>query len=100
MLIFDQRERLLVQKEIQRAHVASLWPPLDEPRLIQELVVRYLAYEGYVEAARAFADDVSVEAGALAISNVTSARQVEDLLEESQVVNRQSVFFSIHVESN
>jgi hypothetical protein len=35
-------------------------PPLDESTLMQELVAQFLAHDGYVDTARAFAEEVDV----------------------------------------
>jgi hypothetical protein len=44
---------------------AKLAPPLSETELIQSLVLQFLTHDGYVETARAFADEIHSEKQAL-----------------------------------
>jgi len=64
--VFDIEEKILaeqdsVNKEIAKTKTSTLRPPLDESSLIQELVAQFLAHDGYVETARAFAEEVRRE---------------------------------------
>lgn len=60
-----REERASIQSEIDNTSTASLQPPLDESTLLQELVAQFLAHDGYVETARAFAQEVATETTAL-----------------------------------
>ncbi|KAI9719237.1 MAG: hypothetical protein M1812_003567 [Candelaria pacifica] len=51
------REKMIIQQEINATSTASLQPPLDETRLVQELVAQFLAHDGYVETAKAFTQE-------------------------------------------
>ncbi|KAI5367460.1 Putative B30.2/SPRY domain, CRA domain, concanavalin A-like lectin/glucanase domain superfamily [Septoria linicola] len=53
-----EQERQNILGDIDRADVSSLHPPDDENALIHNLIGQYLAHEGYVETAKAFANDV------------------------------------------
>ncbi len=71
--------------------MTSLQPPLDETRLIQELVAQFLAHDGYVETAKAFTQEVRVESRAL--QNGQEARYKDlEAEEDHDAVNRQRKF--------
>ncbi|PPJ51286.1 hypothetical protein CBER1_08927 [Cercospora berteroae] len=53
-----EQERKNTLAELDRADVSHLHPPDDENALIHNLIGQYLAHEGYVETAKAFAKDV------------------------------------------
>ncbi len=55
----------MLENEIQKASVAQLRPPLDESALVRSLVAEYLAHEGYIASASAFAEEMQEEAGIL-----------------------------------
>ncbi|KAF2401599.1 SPRY-domain-containing protein [Trichodelitschia bisporula] len=69
--IFDidtlvQKERRIVMNEVNAANVSTLTsPPLSENQLIHKLIAQYLAHDGYIETARAFAEEVRQETQAL-----------------------------------
>ena len=54
-----------MEEEISLTSASRLHPPLDETALIQELVAQFLAHDGYVETARAFAGELEAESRAL-----------------------------------
>jgi len=68
--------------------------PLTERQLIHKLIAQYLAHDGYVETAHAFAQEVQAENEALADD---TAAEVENLRpeEDHDAVNRQSKFHFI-----
>ncbi len=78
-----------MQADIGATSVSSLHPPLDETTLIQELVAQFLAHDGYVETARAFAEEVKEENRALQNSRDTPQKDHE-AEEDVDAVNRQS----------
>ncbi|KAF2211783.1 hypothetical protein CERZMDRAFT_42740 [Cercospora zeae-maydis SCOH1-5] len=53
-----EQERQNVLADLDRADVSRLHPPDNESTLIHNLIGQYLAHEGYVETAKAFAKDV------------------------------------------
>jgi len=56
-----ERERGLLAGEISKRSTSELQPKTSETALIQQLISQYLAHEGYVETARAFAEEVQQE---------------------------------------
>ena len=75
--------------EISATNVSNLHPPLDETALLQELVAQFLAHDGYVETARAFAEEVWEECRALQNSRDTPLKDYEPE-EDIDAVHRQS----------
>lgn len=64
--VFDIGDKMLSERTkasyyISTAKVGALRPPLDEDSLIQELVAQFLAHDGYVETANAFAGEMRRE---------------------------------------
>ena len=64
--VFDIDDKMLsekasVSRDISKARVTSSRPPRDETSLIQELVGHFLAHDGYVETAKAFAEEMRKE---------------------------------------
>jgi hypothetical protein len=85
-----QDERAAMQAEIARNRV-SYKSVADETEFIHQLIGQYLAHDGYVETARAFADEAIEEARALANdddADIPYGEAVEDL----DALNRQSKF--------
>ncbi|KAL0942450.1 ran-binding protein [Colletotrichum truncatum] len=60
-------EKSRIQKEISETSTASLAPAMSETELIQALVLQFLQHDGYVETARAFAEEINAEKKALSI---------------------------------
>ncbi|KAE8452802.1 hypothetical protein EG329_013074 [Mollisiaceae sp. DMI_Dod_QoI] len=63
----SQREKKQIRQEIEATSTAKLSPPLDETELVQALILQALAHDGYVETARAFAEEVHAEKKALSL---------------------------------
>ncbi|KAK8192463.1 CTLH/CRA C-terminal to lish motif domain-containing protein [Phyllosticta paracitricarpa] len=84
-----RKEQFAIQREISMRNVSSLKPGLDESALIHELIAQYLAHDGYVETARAFAAEVREESRALAGGN----SHIKDLEPEEDIdaINRQKI---------
>ena len=83
-----QDEKAALQAEIAQTK-SSPNVSVDETELIHQLVGQYLAHDGYVETARAFAEEIIDEARALANdedADVPYRSAVEDL----DALNRQS----------
>ncbi|QSZ32804.1 hypothetical protein DSL72_002384 [Monilinia vaccinii-corymbosi] len=59
------REERQIKNEIASTSTIKLAPPLSETELIQSLVLQFLTHDGYVDTARAFADEVHSEKKAL-----------------------------------
>lgn len=84
-----QREKFSIHSEIYATSTANLQPPLDENALFQELVAQFLAHEGYVDTARAFAEEVAAESAALDNGRKDSLKKYE-VEEGLDAINRQS----------
>ncbi|EER25754.1 SPRY domain containing protein [Coccidioides posadasii C735 delta SOWgp] len=84
------QERRNIQMDIRSTNVSHLHPPLTESVLLQELVAQFLAHDGYVETARAFAEEVREETKALQNGRVTPLKDytIED---DADAVNRQQI---------
>lgn len=84
-----QKEKNTIHSEIGSTSTANIQPPLDETSLLQELVAQFLAHDGYVETARAFAEEVTTESAALQ-NGRTDALKAYEVEEDVEAVNRQS----------
>lgn len=84
-----QFERSKIQTQISNTSVDSLQPPLDESALLHELVAQFLAHDGYVETARAFAEEVGTETAALQNGHGESLKKYE-VEEDREAINRNS----------
>ena len=93
-----QHESLKIRDEINSVNVASLQPPLDEDSLIKELISQFLAHDGYVETAKAFAGEVRTEASALRSGSNTTLDTVE-IEDDLDAVNRQSMAYILNTRS-
>lgn len=85
-----KEEKASIYAKINQFPTANLHPPLDESALIQALVSSYLAHDGYVDTARAFAEDVQKEARALATTGRQGSIRPLDIKEDQDAINRQS----------
>jgi hypothetical protein len=89
LTVYLQKERLTIQKEINSTNTSNLHPQLGEDELIQELVAQFLAHDGYVETARAFAREVKAESRSLQNDRGTPLKDY-DVEEDLDGINRQS----------
>ncbi|KAI1418586.1 SPRY domain-containing protein [Hypoxylon sp. FL1857] len=65
-------EQAKIRAAINRASIEKLVsPPMGETELIQQLVLQFLQHDGYVETARAFAEEIHSEKQALQIDQRT-----------------------------
>ena len=65
MLISPKEQKQSINNEINSTDVSKIYPHLDENALLKELVAQFLAHDGYVESAKAFAEEVQAEDGTL-----------------------------------
>lgn len=86
-----QEEKTSIYSDIRATNTANLQPPLDESALLQELVAQFLAHDGYVETARAFAEEVASESAALENGRQEPLKKYE-VEEDVEAVNRQSTY--------
>ena len=80
---------MAVEREINATKVDNLHPPLDESALVKKLVAHFLAHDGYVEAAKAFAEEVRQESNALQRGRDGPLEYVEPE-DDLDAINRQS----------
>ncbi|KAF2753113.1 SPRY-domain-containing protein [Pseudovirgaria hyperparasitica] len=84
-------EKLIIQRQISAASIKSLSvnPSETEQTLVQRLIMQYLAHDGYVETAQAFAQEITNENRAL----TGQAPPYDWLVTEEDVhaVNRQKI---------
>lgn len=94
-LLFFQEEKAQIQAEIAAKKASRKYehdkPTVDETQFIHRLVSQYLAHDGYVETARAFAKEVNEEERALANDDDATIAYIE-AEEDIDAVNRQSTF--------
>ncbi|KFA75635.1 hypothetical protein S40288_05948 [Stachybotrys chartarum IBT 40288] len=60
-----REQQLRVARDIDHADTSRLEPGLNETELVQNLVLQFLQHDGYVETARAFAQDIQAQKVAL-----------------------------------
>lgn len=92
-----QQERASIQSQIKETSTDTLQPPLDESALLQELVAQFLAHDGYVETARAFAQEVAVETAALHNGHEEPLKKYV-VEEDREAINRNSKL-AVHLAS-
>lgn len=84
------REKRQIKQEIEATTTAKLVPPLNETDLIQSLVLQFLTHDGYVETARAFAEEIHAENKALSL-NPNSVVNGFDIKEDEDAGHRQRI---------
>ncbi|KAL4878261.1 hypothetical protein BJY04DRAFT_209332 [Aspergillus karnatakaensis] len=85
-----KKEKATIHSEISRTSIANIQPPLDETTFLQELVAQFLAHDGYVETARAFAEEVAAESAALENGRQAQLNKYE-VEEDVEAINRQKI---------
>ncbi|PFH55085.1 hypothetical protein XA68_10778 [Ophiocordyceps unilateralis] len=71
-------ERRKMQQEISDTNTSKLEPGMSETDLIQTLVLQFLQHDGYVETARAFAEDMRAQRQALSLDPNAEAAYVAE----------------------
>jgi Ran-binding protein 9/10 len=94
--VFDIDDKVFVEnanvsRDIAKARTTSLRPPKDESGLIQELVAHFLAHDGYVETAKAFAEEMRREKQSLN-NALPSTNPLLPERDDADAVHRQSKF--------
>ncbi|KAL2841464.1 hypothetical protein BJX68DRAFT_271096 [Aspergillus pseudodeflectus] len=85
-----KKEKAAIHSEIRLTSIANIQPPLDESAFLQELVAQFLAHDGYVETARAFAEEVAAESAALENGRQAQLKKYE-VEEDLEAINRQKI---------
>jgi len=90
----QQKQQKMISESINNASTDKLAPPLKETELVQQLVLQFLQHDGYVETARAFAEEIHAEKLAL---NLDPSNEVEgiNIKDDEDANNRQRIRRSI-----
>ncbi|PQE25365.1 SPRY domain-containing protein [Rutstroemia sp. NJR-2017a BBW] len=89
-----QREKAHIRNEISSTSTVKLSPPLNETELIQSLVLQFLSHDGYVDTARAFAQEVHSEKSALNMDPRVAIPEF-DVAEDEDAGHRQRIRMAI-----
>lgn len=89
-----EQERKSVMDDIRNTDTTTLHPPDHESTLIHNLIGQYLAHEGYVETAKAFATDVNAQQSSL-LSSEAKLLQLPNSEDDVHAANRQKIRKSI-----
>ncbi|KAK0635572.1 hypothetical protein B0T17DRAFT_587040 [Bombardia bombarda] len=65
---YMKKQQKMISENIKNADTSKLAPSLSESELIQQLVLQFLQHDGYVETARAFAEEIHAEKKALSLN--------------------------------
>ncbi|KHJ33087.1 putative spry domain-containing protein [Erysiphe necator] len=85
-----EREKILIEHEVNAVSTDKVAPPLRETELTQALVLQFLKHDGYVESAREFAKEVYFEKKALSLNPETILPDY-DIKEEEDTSHRQRI---------
>ena len=86
-----QAEQEKILQEIDAADTSQLEPGMGETDLIQALVLQFLQHDGYVETARAFAEDLRVQRQALSLDPEAKVAGI-NIKDDEDANNRQRQF--------
>ncbi|KAK4241617.1 hypothetical protein C8A03DRAFT_12110 [Achaetomium macrosporum] len=87
---YMKRQQAMIEEEIRRADTSRLVPGLSETDLIQQLVLQFLQHDGYVETARAFAEELQAEQTALRLDPNQPVRGI-NIKDDQDAHNRQRI---------
>ncbi|KAK1750591.1 hypothetical protein QBC47DRAFT_406951 [Echria macrotheca] len=87
---YMKNQRRLIQEDIEAADTSKLAPPLNETELIQQLVLQFLQHDGYVETARAFAEEIHDERLALSLDQTNDIPGI-NIKDDEDAHNRQRI---------
>ncbi|EOO02687.1 putative ran-binding protein [Phaeoacremonium minimum UCRPA7] len=79
-----------IKKEISETSTSNLAPPLSETELIQSLVLQFLQHDGYVETARAFAEEIQAQKKALSLDPNEKIEGI-NITDDEDANNRQRI---------
>ncbi|UZP35980.1 hypothetical protein NXS19_003796 [Fusarium pseudograminearum] len=85
-----REEREKVRKAIQATDGSAIQPDWSETDLIQHLVLQFLQHDGYVETARAFAEDMAIQKEALNL-DANSVIEYQSDRDDEDANNRQRI---------
>ncbi|KAK4144240.1 CTLH/CRA C-terminal to lish motif domain-containing protein [Dichotomopilus funicola] len=84
------RQRDAVADQIRKTDASKLVPGLSETELIQQLVLQFLQHDGYVETARAFAEELYSEKEALRLDPEETIQGIS-IRDDEDANNRQRI---------
>ncbi|CAO1605534.1 hypothetical protein XANCAGTX0491_009050 [Xanthoria calcicola] len=85
-----KREREVISEAIISTDISSLHSHIDENSFVKELVAQFFAHDGFVETAKAFADEVRAESRALE-PDVDMSHSNVSIEEDLDATNRQQI---------
>lgn len=80
-----------MQNEIETTETSLLVPGMNETDLVQSLVLQFLQHDGYIETARAFAEDMQSQKEALTLEPSAAGVGV-NIRDDEDANNRQRRF--------
>ncbi|EAQ92357.1 hypothetical protein CHGG_00592 [Chaetomium globosum CBS 148.51] len=87
---YMRRQQGMIEEEIRLADASKLVPGLSETDIIQQLVLQFLQHDGYVETARAFAEELHTEKMALQLDPQEPVKGVS-VRDDEDAHNRQRI---------
>ncbi|AEO55930.1 hypothetical protein MYCTH_2300271 [Thermothelomyces thermophilus ATCC 42464] len=87
---YMKRQQSMIEDEIRLADTSKLVPGLSETDLIQQLVLQFLQHDGYVETARAFAEELQAEKTALQLDPQAPVKGIS-IRDDEDAHNRQRI---------
>ncbi|KAF3761103.1 hypothetical protein M406DRAFT_12357, partial [Cryphonectria parasitica EP155] len=79
-----------IDSHMKASDTSKLAPPLNETDLIQQLVLQFLQHDGYVETARAFAQEIQTEKQSLCLDPNVQVPGI-DIKDDEDANNRQRI---------
>ncbi|KAK3325598.1 hypothetical protein B0H66DRAFT_129849 [Apodospora peruviana] len=90
MFDIDGYMKKMISENIKSADTSKLAPSLNETEFIQQLVLQFLQHDGYVETARAFAEEIHAEKQALSLDPDDHIPGI-NIADDQEANNRQSI---------
>ncbi|KAK1829062.1 SPRY domain-containing protein [Podospora conica] len=88
--ILRKKQKKMITENIKQADTSKLAPGLSETKMIQFLVLQFLQHDGYVETARAFAEEINSEQVALNLDPNKSIPGI-NIKDDEDANNRQRI---------
>ncbi|KAH8601031.1 hypothetical protein B0O99DRAFT_589892 [Bisporella sp. PMI_857] len=89
-IYIPEDQKLGIRHQVGMTSTSQLAPPLNETELIQSLVLQFLTHDGYVETARAFAEEIHSEKAALNLDPNSVINGI-DVKEDGDAGHRQRI---------
>ncbi|GAO14340.1 hypothetical protein UVI_02034150 [Ustilaginoidea virens] len=85
-----REQRAKIRAEIENTDISTLEPGLSETDLMQALVLQFLQHDGYVDSARAFAEDIKQQKEALRLDPSVPVEGI-NIKDDEDANNRQRI---------